>query len=68
MDKPVLSEIEYSRGKIMDEQLKAIKDVLDMNQDVFSRYKADIECCNFVENEIELEESTVQHREGKSNS
>ena len=42
------------------------KDVLDMNQDVFSRYKADIECCNFVENEIELEESAVQHREGKS--
>ena len=40
----------------MDEQLEAIKDVLDRNQDVFSRHKADIVCCNFIEHEIELEE------------
>ena len=26
--------------------------------------KADIGCCNFVEHEIELEESAVPHREG----
>ena len=35
MDKPVLPEIEHLRGKVTDEQLKAIKDVLDRNQDVF---------------------------------
>ena len=47
-----------------DEQLEAIKDVLDRNQDVFSKHKADIGCCNFVEHEIELDESAVPHREG----
>ena len=46
-----------------DEQLKAIKDVLDRNDDVFSKHEADIGCCNFVEHEIELEESVVPHRE-----
>ena len=56
MYKPVLPEIEHSRGKVTDEQLEAIKDVLDGNQDVFSRHKADIGCCNFVEHEIEVEE------------
>ena len=66
MDKPVLPEIEHFRGKVTNEQLGAIKDVLDRNQDVFlSRHKADIGCCNFVEHEIELEESAVPHREGK---
>ena len=38
--------------------------MLDRNQDVFSRHKADIWRCNFVENEIELEEIAVPHREG----
>ena len=52
MDKPVLPEIEHLRGEVADEQLEAIKDVLDRNQDVFSRHKADIGCCNFVEHEI----------------
>ena len=37
MDKPVLSEIEHFRGKITDEQLEAINDVLDRNEDVFFR-------------------------------
>ena len=63
-DKPVLPEIEHLRGKVTDEQLEAIKDVLDRNEDVFSEHKADIGCCNFVEHEIELEESAVPHREG----
>ena len=52
------------RGKVTEEQLKAIKEVLDRNEDVFSKHKADISCCNFVEHEIELEESAVPHREG----
>ena len=53
MDEPVL-EIEHLRGKVTDEQLEAIKDVLDRNQDVFTRNKADTGCCYFVEHEIEL--------------
>ena len=63
-DKPVLPEIEHLRGKITDEKLEAIKDVLERNEEVFSRHKADIGCCNFVELEIELEENAVPHREG----
>ena len=42
MDKAVLPENEHFRGKVIDEQLEAIKDVLDRNQDAFSRHKADI--------------------------
>ena len=53
-DKPVLPEIEHLKGKVTDEQLEAIKDVLDRNEDVFSKHKADIGCCNFVEHEIEM--------------
>ena len=34
-DKPVLPEIEHLRGKVADEHLEAIKDVLDRNEDVF---------------------------------
>ena len=64
MDKPVLPEIEHLRGKVTDEQLEAIKNVLERNADVFSIHKADIGCCNFVHHEIELEESVVPHREG----
>ena len=60
MDKPVLPEIEHLRGKVTDEQLEAIKDVLERNEEVFSRHKADIGCCNFVEHEIELEESLTE--------
>ena len=63
-DKPVLPEIEHLRGKMTDEQLEAIKNVLERNEEVFSRHKADIGCCNFVEHEIELEENAVPHREG----
>ena len=64
MDKPVLPEFEHLKGQITDGQLEAIKDVLGRNQDVFSRHKADIGCCIFVEHEIELEKSAVPHREG----
>ena len=63
-DKPVLPEIEHLRGKLTDEQLEAITAVLESNEEVFSRQKADIGCCNFVEQEIELEENAVPHREG----
>ena len=62
MDKPVLPEIEHLSGKVTDEQLEAIRDVLERNEEVFSRHKAEIGCCIFVEHEIELEESAVPHR------
>ena len=65
MDKPVLPEIEHLRRKVTDEQLKAIKDVLDSSQDYFSRHKADIGFCKFVEHEIQLEESAVQSGRGR---
>ena len=52
MDKPVLPEIEHLRGKVTDEQLEAIKEVLERNEEVFSRHKADNGCCTFVEQEI----------------
>ena len=38
--------------------------MLDGNQNVFSRPKADIGCCNFVEHETELKETAVPHRGG----
>ena len=38
--------------------------MLSRNADVFSKHKADIGCCNFVEDEIEIEEGSVPHREG----
>ena len=38
-DKPVLPEIEHLKGKITEEQ-----DVLERNEDVFSKHKADIGC------------------------
>ena len=64
-DKPVLPEIEHLKCKITDEQLEAIKDVLERNVGVFfSKHKADIGCCIFVEHEIELEKFMVPHREG----
>ena len=38
--------------------------MLNWNEDVFSKHKADICCCSFVEQEIEIEEGSVPHREG----
>ena len=64
MDQPILPEIEHLRGKAMDEQLEAVKNVVERNEDVFSKHKADIGCCNFVEHEIELEETAVPQRGG----
>ena len=63
-NKPVLLEIEHLTGKISDKELDSLKAVLSRNADVFSKHKADIGCCNFVEHEIEIEEGLVPHREG----
>ena len=41
-----------------------LRAVLNRNADVFSKHKANIGCCNFVEQEIEYEEGVVPHREG----
>ena len=59
-NKPVLPEM----GKISDKELDLLREVLSRNADAFSKHKADIGCCNFVEHEIEIEESSVPHREG----
>ena len=63
-NKPVLPEIEHLKGKISDKELDSLRAVLSRNADVFSKHKADIGCCNFVEHEIEIEEGSVPHREG----
>ena len=54
--KLVLPEIEHLKRKIGEGDLKKLREVLNRDADVFSRHKADIGCCNFVEHEIELEE------------
>ena len=48
----------------MGKMLDSLRAVLNQNADVFSKHKADIGCCNFVEHEIEMEEGSVPHREG----
>ena len=63
-DKPVLPEIEHLKGKIGEGDFEKLRDVLYRNADVFSKHKADIGCCNFVEHEIELEVGAVPLREG----
>ena len=55
---------EHLRGKIGEGDFESLRAVLNRNADVFSKDKADIGCCNFVEHEIELEEGAVPHREG----
>ena len=52
------------KGKIGKGELESSRVVLNRNTDVFSKYKANIGCCNFVEYEIELEEGGIPHREG----
>ena len=59
-----MPEIEHLKGKIGEGDFELLHEVLYRNEDVFSKHKADIGCCNFVEHEIEIEESAVPHREG----
>ena len=63
-NKPVLTEIEHLKGKLSDKELDSLRAVLSRNADIFSKHKANIGCCNFVEHEIEIEEGSVSHREG----
>ena len=63
-EKPVLSEIEHLRVKIGEGEFELLRSVLNRNAHVFSKYKADIGCCYFVEHETELEEGADLHREG----
>ena len=63
-DKPVFPEIEHLKGKTGEGDFELLREVLNRNADVFSRHRADIGCCNFIEHEIELEEGAVPHREG----
>ena len=63
-DKPVLPETEDLRGKIGEGDFESLRAFLNQNADVFSKHKADIGCCNFVEHEIELAEGAIPHRVG----
>ena len=63
-DKPVLPDKGQSKGKICEGHFELLRAVLNWKADVFSKQKADIGCCNFVEHEIELEEDALPHREG----
>ena len=63
-DKPFLPQIEHLKGKIIEGDFESLLAVSNRNADVFSKHKADIGCCNFVEHEIELEEGAVPHTEG----
>ena len=60
----VLHEIEHLKGKKLDKGLDSLRASLNRNADVFSKHKADIGCCNFVEHEIEIEEGSVPHSKG----
>ena len=59
-----MPEIEHLKGKIGEGDFELFRAVLNRNADIFSKHKADIGCCNFIELEIELEEGAVRHREG----
>ena len=63
-NKNILPEIEHLKDKLSDKELILLRAVLNRNAYVFSKHKADIVCCNFVEHEIEIEEGSVPHREG----
>ena len=63
-NKPVLPEIKTPASQISVEELHSLIAVLNRNAGVFSKYKANIVCCNFVEHEIEIKERSVPHREG----
>ena len=58
-NEPVLPEIEHLTGKLSDKELDSLRAVLNRNPDVFSKRKADIGCCNFVEHEMEIEEREI---------
>ena len=60
----VLPEIEHLKGKIDEGDFELLREVLNWNANVFSKQKADIGCCNFVEHQIELEEGAIPHRVG----
>ena len=59
-----MPEKEHLKGKIGEGDFGKLRDLLNRNADVFSKHKADIGFCIFVEHEIELEEGAVPHREG----
>ena len=63
-DKPVLPEIEHLKGKIGEGDFESLRAVLNQNADLFSKHKAEIGCCTFVEHKIKLEEGAVPHKEG----
>ena len=51
-------------AKIGEGEFESLRAILNRNADVFSKHKADIGCCTFVEHKVELEEGDTPHREG----
>ena len=54
--KPALPEIEHLKCNLPGKELDSLSAELNRSVDVFSKHKADIGYCNFVEHEIEIEE------------
>ena len=63
-DKPVYSGGRTFNGQDNGRTARSHQGRTRAQRGSFSRHKADIGCCNFVEHEIELEENAVPHREG----
>ena len=59
-----MPKIEHLRGKICEGEFELLGAVLNRNAAIFSKHKAVIGCCIFVDLKIELEEGAVPHREG----
>ena len=59
-----MPEIEHLKRKRGEGDFELLRELLNRNADVFSKYKADIGCCIFVEHEMELKEGAIPHREG----
>ena len=65
-DKLFLPEIEHLKGKTGEGDFELFWEVLNWNADIFSKHKADIGCCNFMEHEIQLEEGARRMTPHKS--
>ena len=66
VDKPVLPEIEHLRGKVTDEQLEAIKDVLDGNEDVFRNRRQTLDVVTSLNTKYSLRSRRYHTRRGRS--
>ena len=64
VNKPVIPDIEYLKCKKSHKELESLRAVLNRNADIFSKQKADVSCCIFVEYGIEIEDLSVPPGKG----